>query len=347
MIVHRERKTAFTLVELLVVIAILGVLMGLLIPAVNSVRESMRRTQCKNNLAQIGTAVQAHLTAQNHFPSSGWGSMWMGDPDRGFGMTQPGGWIYNLLPYMGFSTIHDIGKGLQGGGSGTPQYTALTDAKKAVIPILNCPTRRRGVAYPTNVSGTTGTSYNAGMPAVLNKTDYAANGGSYIFLGQGPKIDCLTVGLAKCTSWNISTKAGSVATQVACKDLEAFNGVSGILSEVRQIPDGQSYVFFSGEKYLNPNMYSTGKSLSDNNSALQGNDRAMNRFVADDSNKVTSLPPMRDATEEPSSRFGSAHAQGVHFVFCDGHVQMLNYQVDTATYRSLGVRNDGTGAGDY
>ena len=58
----------FTLVEILVVISILGVLMSLLMPAIGSVRESMRRAQCKNNLAQIGMAVQGHVAAQGYFP---------------------------------------------------------------------------------------------------------------------------------------------------------------------------------------------------------------------------------------------------------------------------------------
>ena len=48
---------------------------------------------------------------QGHFPSSGWGYVWTGDPDRGFGARQPGGWVYNSLPYMGLDMIHDIGKG--------------------------------------------------------------------------------------------------------------------------------------------------------------------------------------------------------------------------------------------
>src|SRR5271166_4344647 len=150
--VSRQKNTAFTLVEMLVVIAILGILMGLLLPAVNSVRESMRRTQCKNNLAQLGRAALQHLTVQGHFPSSGWGYNWTGDPDHGFGARQPGGWIYNSLPYLGMDIIHDKGKGLDGtAGPSSPKGEALQEPMIAVIQVVICPTRRRAVAYPANL----------------------------------------------------------------------------------------------------------------------------------------------------------------------------------------------------
>ena len=128
MSISQRKQAAFTLVELLVVIAILGILMGLLVPAVGSARDAMRRAQCENNLAQIGKACQAHVTKLGYFPSSGWGSMWTGDPDRGFGDPQPGGWIYNILPFLGEDKIHDIGKDL-----GSPNNVTPTGAKGAAL----------------------------------------------------------------------------------------------------------------------------------------------------------------------------------------------------------------------
>ncbi len=134
------RKTsAFTLVELLVVITIIGVLMGLLLPAVQMVRETGRRTQCLNNLKQFGVAAQSHLTTQGYFPSSGWGATYTGDPDAGFGTNQPGGWLYNVLPYLQMSDIHDLSKGETGTAS---KMTDMAVLRSTVVPMALCPSRR-------------------------------------------------------------------------------------------------------------------------------------------------------------------------------------------------------------
>ncbi len=318
MAVSRKKNSAFTLVELLVVISILGVLMALLLPAVNGVREAMRRAQCKNNLYQVGKAALQHSVMHNHYPSSGWGYLWVGDPDRGFGAKQPGGWVYNVLPFMGLDMIHDIGKGM----SDANKFQALGEAKSAAIPFLICPTRRKPIAYPASES-----SFNAVQPSVLNKTDYAANGGSVLFLGTGPQPsnNCFVV-YPNC-AWSNPNQS-------------TFNGVSGERSEVQpgHIIDGLSNVFFAGEKYLDPNVYYTGMDGADNNSALQGNDWDTNRWV------LTGYPIMQDTigVNDMSPGFGSAHPQGAHFVFCDGSVKLLSFSISFATYQSLGVRNDGT-----
>lgn len=111
---ERMRATCrgLTLVELLVVIAILGILIGLLLPAVQAARESARRTQCINNLKQIGLAFQGHLAAYRLFPSGG--RRWNDPPTYvggkpAFGPNQFAGWGFQILPFIEGNTVQDLG----------------------------------------------------------------------------------------------------------------------------------------------------------------------------------------------------------------------------------------------
>src|SRR4029079_18325812 len=106
-----SNRNAFTLVELLVVIAIIGLLIAILLPAIQAAREAARRSQCKNNLKQIGLAWQTHHSAQRHFPTGGWGWDWTGAPHAGFGKGQPAGVTYTILPFMEEKIVHSLGKG--------------------------------------------------------------------------------------------------------------------------------------------------------------------------------------------------------------------------------------------
>ena len=101
--------TGFTLIELLAVIAIVGILIALLLPAVQAAREAARRVQCRNHLKQLALGMEHHVVAFGCYPSNGWGFCWIGDPDRGTGIQQPGGWIYNILPYLEQQPLHALG----------------------------------------------------------------------------------------------------------------------------------------------------------------------------------------------------------------------------------------------
>ena len=104
-------RNAFTLVELLVVIAIVGVLVSILLSAVQAAREAARRIECQNHLKQISLAVHLHHDALRQLPSGGWGYRWAGQAKNGSGPSQPGGWIYHILPYVEQENVRKMADG--------------------------------------------------------------------------------------------------------------------------------------------------------------------------------------------------------------------------------------------
>jgi prepilin-type N-terminal cleavage/methylation domain-containing protein len=309
-------RSAFTLVELLVVIAIIGILVALLLPAIQAAREAARRTQCQNNLRQIGLAAHNHADAQKFYPSSGWGYTWSGDPDRGFGLSQPGGWIYNTLPYLEENAIHDIGMGL----TGAAKRTELGRIQSMPVAVFVCPSRRTVKTYAITAQETT----NAGNDFGHAKTDYAGNGGEIVQTWNGPPAGATS---ATAPSWVTNN-----------------TGVTFALSQVKptQIPDGLSKTYWAGEKNLEPRYYETGGGAADNGGMYIGHDWDNLRWGHPD------LPPSPDRRGFDGIRvFGSTHPEGCFFAFCDGSVQFIRYDIDGETHRRLSNRHDGRPTPDW
>jgi prepilin-type N-terminal cleavage/methylation domain-containing protein len=334
---------AFTLVELLVVIAIIATLVGLLLPAVQSAREAARRTQCKNNLKQVGLAALGHESVHKSLPSGGWGAAWTGDPDRGFGRRQPGGWMYSLLPFLEEESLHRL-------GAGQPtSEKAATSARRLETPLaaVNCPSRRAAGLYQF-ASGVSAW-VNANQTPMVARSDYAANGGgTYTSTGDpDPPI------------WSASANGhrdggpASLAVGDSPAALRYFGliaskatGVVHTASTVRlsQVSDGTSKTIFAGEKYVQPEHYQTGQDAGDDQAALMGMNKDIVRWSTQGSDGTAGAPavPRQDARGVDNRyAFGSAHPSGFGAVFCDGSVRTITFDVDPTAFRNATDRRDG------
>ncbi len=321
-----RRRRAFTLVELLVVIAIIGILIGLLLPAVQAVREAARRTQCQNNLAQLGKAALHHEEAHGFFPSNGWGWMWTGDSARGFGKRQPGGWIYHLLPYIEQEALHKLPYGNTDNPT-TANKDAAADMLRTPVGTLYCPSRRRTAAYLFHKPSSEtphNSNWGSGVSGVA-KTDYAVNAGGYNN-GAGA---CDTPGPSNVVEDNY------VGT---CQNM---SGISFQRSEITmgEVKDGSTNTYLAGEKFLNADLYTAGTPWADNGPAYTGHDKDIMRMA------TRNYLPLMDQDSGGNlgykwPNFGSAHAAGWNVVLCDGSVRTMGYWLDPEIHHRLGNRAD-------
>jgi prepilin-type N-terminal cleavage/methylation domain-containing protein/prepilin-type processing-associated H-X9-DG protein len=369
--IHRTRR-GFTLVELLVVITIIAILIALLLPAVQVAREAARNLQCRNNLKQLAMACLMHEHCHGALPSGGWCLRWTGDPDRGFDRRQPGGWTYNILPYIEQQALHDLGA----------HSDAATKSAKATImsttPLSGfyCLSRRPATLYPNGGNAGLGTdparafNCNGGMGLTLvAKIDYAANGGSRV-------VDNIDQTLAPAfvnnttiqavdadpNEWmdtypsmvTVNTKnGGAVRYYTLC------NGVIYSVSRVKMadITDGASNTYLVGEKYLNADRYLDGAGACDISYQFTGhsdtsirwsasyydNSDCRDRMDASGGNfPVYPSPPLQDKPGYASNTvFGSPHSSGFNMSFCDCSVQTIDFAIDHRVHYDLGNRHDG------
>ncbi|MDA8745107.1 DUF1559 domain-containing protein [Rubripirellula amarantea] len=304
---------AFTIIELLVVIAIIGILVAISLPAVQAAREAARKTQCSNNLKQIALGAHSFHFTHRSYPSNGWGYAWLGETRRGVGAEQPGGWIFQLLPYVSQSQVHQLGSA----GSENDLPRRLSELARTPVELFRCPSRP---VAPLAPQGTDFTYANAIQPVMANRTDYAINEGDWLSdSGEGP-----------------ASARPEDLENYFWVDQKSITGVSwerGSTS-LSHISDGTSQTYFCGEKRVSTLGYDT--------DADNGHDQSMFSGVDLDISRWTITAPAWDSVEMElyERRFGAAHATGCYMSYCDGSVDFVTYQVDQELHRSRGNRKD-------
>jgi prepilin-type N-terminal cleavage/methylation domain-containing protein len=332
------RSRGVTLIELLVVVAIVAVLIGLLVPAVQSARESARRTRCLSQLRQIALACLAHDDARGHLPSGGWGGAWTGDQVRGFGERQPGGWVFNVLPWVEQGSLRDRGTGMT---DATAKANAAVVRLTTPVPLFVCPSRRCATLFPAKSEiafwVTAEPESVSRRLETAARGDYAANMGSGVrpsnYLGGGSFSPASVADRASDAEWKASFGPDP-------------DGVIFRRSRIRltDITDGTSKTYLIGEKYLDPAKLASGLSDDDDQSLYFGFDR--------DTARVGCVPPYRDrAGFDPRDvhggypvplAYGSAHPEACGIAMVDGSVRSVAYAIDAAAHCALSGRNDGS-----
>jgi prepilin-type N-terminal cleavage/methylation domain-containing protein len=316
----RRRLGGFTLVELLVVIAIIGVLIALLLPAVQMAREAARRSQCTNNIKQLGLGMINHATHHGFFPSGGWGWEWAPNPGK-IGPEQSGSWLYSILPFAEQQALFELGAN---GDMATIKRTNAQRAKTPV-PFINCPSRRSPLAFPVDPG-----CYICGVkPPILSdpyedsvRSDYAANAGvTELGWGAGPP----SLGHAKLFPtryWDDNNRGTGIITVHT-------------LLRIEDIADGASNTYLVGEKYMQPRFYTTfgAGNLGDDQGPWVGDERDTVRYAFS--------PPAQDTDGlEATTIFGGPHPGVFLMGFCDGSVRAITLMIDANAHKQAGHRED-------
>jgi prepilin-type N-terminal cleavage/methylation domain-containing protein len=360
----KRKHNAFTLVELLVVIAIIGVLVGLLLPAIQAAREAGRKSQCQNNLRQIGLAIHNHANALRVFPTGGAvsspkienyvanGKPW--GPDK-----QGLGWAYQILPYLEEGALRGLVKQDQ--------------LQAAVISIYVCPSRRSvslAQASAANLGGkdvflidyaasqpctvecpavspdcpNPAPRYDAQNSVPISLENYELNwpsfwGGANMNFKQQGHYQVYD-GVIVRTPWR---RNDPLLTHGLPGGGEFLSGAPGP-TPFAKITDGTSKTFILGEKYVRSDLYEGG-GTSDDHGWSEGWDPDIIRSTCfqpyhdSDGFQFESLGaddifgPERDVIY-----FGSAHAGGFHGIFADGSIRTLAFDINVALFNSLATR---------
>ncbi|ODA29281.1 DUF1559 domain-containing protein [Planctopirus hydrillae] len=301
-------RSGFTLIELLVVIAIIAILIALLLPAVQQAREAARRTQCKNNLKQIGLGLHNYHSSLNCFPPG------LLTPSRAFSPHS------QLLPYLDQSNVFpSINYGF------TPTATQNDTAARVTLPVFICPSDRGNIPnetlgvtnYVACVGSAIGTS---GCPGTTLLPTWIGCGNGMYTQNRGIKISDILDGSTNTVAWSESLLGDGTAT---------FTD-----------PDRQFLTWTGGGSEPDATVCSTSTATAVGQRGLRWLDgrlgRALyNHFYSPNSNSPDCINS-QGATGWSTAR--SMHTGGVHILLCDGSARFVSENIDLQIWRGLATR---------
>jgi hypothetical protein len=320
----------------LVVIAIIGILVALLLPAIQAARESARRTQCMNNLRQIGAACLNFESAYKNFPTAGGAVEQFIDPNEqvkaSYGY-EGASWMYQILPYLEEKSLYDLRRGDGGANVG---FVDTGLAERSVVP-YNCPSRSgRFATIGTDIYAL---GDYAGVMASWNDPNWQ---GFAWQTSVGPKPN-----EEKAVWTGILVKGGQVNKSTNPPRIWKFPKVS-----FKSIQDGASKTILVGEKAVWSNYYRIPNAnpwpFWEMYGYYTGADwphmRMFGALTQGSSSPSAEVPIKGDhvnrVTFGAEFGFGSAHPNVLLVVFGDGSMEVVSYSTDLILLDRLGKRSD-------
>lgn len=301
-----KTRAAFTLVELLVSIAIIALMMGLLLPAIQSIRESGRQVMCRNHLKQISLACHNYESTFKVFPA------YAGEKPPAFAefanrqqeiKMRGWNWIPRALMFMEQQSLADS----WGVFGAAEVYTLDQNDQRLIqtpIPGLHCPTRRSAESYPLIES------YQDRFGTLAARTDYAMNGGP-----------------------GIPEEEETGDPNIIHVSMDGFWRL-GYQTKAKSVVDGLSTTYMVGEKAMSSDKYDTGTDFGDRAPISGWIDHPTS------SNSSIRFAARSPVADQPNSclachDFGSAHRTNWNTAMGDGSVRPVSYTLDLEIHRAM------------
>ncbi|MBA4191925.1 MAG: hypothetical protein C0467_28430 [Planctomycetaceae bacterium] len=316
-------RFAFTLIELLVVIAIIAILIGLLLPAVQKVREAAARAKCQNNLKQLAIAAHLYHEDNGRLPANkvypAWTGSWSPTP------VTKGSWNYHILPYIEQGNLH---KSLQ--NTAADLTPASFPGGTPAIPMFRCPSDE--------------------WPATSPVCNYIGNLGPHCMYQDCSfrPYDSYCTGSSVGLTYPKGTDFGDTAQTNQIRGLFSRFGAPVRFSDIK---DGLSNTLMFGESLPAQCDHIRGDWLNWNSSRAHGTTIIPINYLTDVPYTNWNTPaPSGDRCANPqrsignwaiSMGFKSRHPGGANFVLADGSVRFLTPSITHTTYQLLGCRDDG------